>query len=203
MEQNIELQKPKSKKRKIITVVVFIIIFLAVVYLGWTQYSAWWQMRKEWVRIGWAEDKFPYRMYTERELVEMGRWIGESQELINTPTRTRPEQTYAKFREALIDGDTDKATECFIKEKKEEIKGGLENIISKGFLEDMLNDLPEKLEDTYFYTDDVTGQDTRNRDLDHTAMSSYYYVSKNDPEKMAQTMTFEKNFDGDWLIEDL
>jgi hypothetical protein len=203
MEQNIQLQKPKSKKRKIITAIVFIIIFLAVVYLGWTQYSAWWQVRKEYVRMGFAEDKFPYRMYTERELVEKGLWSGESPALNAVPTRTTPEETYTIFRQALIDGDLDKAAECFIKAKQEAWRSSLYEIKNKGFLQEMLNDLPDKLGDTYFYTDDITGKNTENRDLNHIAISSYYYVSKNDPEKMAKTMTFSKDWNGDWKIEKL
>lgn len=195
----------QRKRKKIATIVIFLIIFGIFAFWGGLQLNKWWQARKELIDMGFASNKFPFRMYTERELVEMGRWAVESQELINTPTRIRPEQTYTKFRQALIDGDIDKAAECFTKEKREEWKKSLHNIKEKGFLKEMIEDLPEKLEDTYFYTDDVTGQDTKNRELDHIAISSYYYALRSDPEvrKEAQTISFEKNWDGDWLIEDL
>jgi len=202
MEQNIEL-KPKGKK-KIITIVIILIILIAAGYLVGTEINQWWKIRKEYIRMGYASDKFPFRMYTEKELVEMGRWPVESQELINTPTRTRPEQTYAIFRQAIIDGNLEKALECFIEEKRGEFREGLKGILSDEKLKtQMLTDLPEKLEDTYFYTDDATGRDTKNRDLDHTATSSYYYVLKNDPKREAHTISFVKNWDGDWKIERL
>jgi len=198
------LDTPKQgRRRKLVSFAIILIILIAFVTFAAIEVNRWWQVRKEYVKMGFAEDKFPYRMYTERELVETGRWIGESQELINTPTRVRPEQTYAIFRQALMDGNMDKAVDCFVKNRKEEWRKSLYEIKEKEYLKNMLNDLPEKLEDTYFYTDDITGEGTKDRDLDHTTMSSYYYISKNDPERMAQTMTFLKNFDGDWLIEDL
>lgn len=198
------MDTPKQgRRRKLVSFAIILIILIAFVTFAAIEVNRWWQVRKEYVKMGFAEDKFPYRMYTERELVETGRWIGESQELINTPTRVRPEQTYAIFRQALMDGNMDKAVDCFVKNRKEEWRKSLYEIKEKEYLKNMLNDLPEKLEDTYFYTDDITGEGTKDRDLDHTTMSSYYYISKNDPERMAQTMTFLKNFDGDWLIEDL
>jgi len=194
--------KQKTRK-KLVSVILFIIIFgIIVVWVG-LEYNQWWKARKEYVRMGLAEDKFPYRMYTERELVEKGIWASESPALKAVPTRITPEETYAKFRQALIDENFDKAAECFVKENREEWRKSLYEIKEKGFLRDMLNDLPEKLEDTYIYTDDVTGKDTKNRDLDHTAMDSHYYVLKNDPNREAHTISFEKNWDGDWLIEDL
>lgn len=204
MEQNIEPAR-KRRSRKLVSLALFVIIFSSIVFVGYQTYNRWYQERKEFIRMGFAEDKFPFRMLTERELAEKGLLAVESQDLINTPTRVRPEETYAIFRQALIDGDMDKAAECFVKEKKDEVFEGLQNVKSKGLLLDMLNDLPDKLEDTYFYTDDATGQDTKSRDLNHVALSSYYYVLKSDtkPRKDAHTISFEKNWDGDWKIEDL
>jgi hypothetical protein len=202
--QQVQGKKPKNKK-KIITVVVFLIIIAAIIYLGWVEGSRWWKAKQEWVRMGLAHDKFPFRMYTERELVEMGRWPVESQELINTPTKVRPEATYAKFHRALVDGDMDKAAECFIKEKQEAWRKSLYEIKEKGLLKEMLNDLPDKLEDTYIYTDDITGRNTKDEDLNHVAIASYYYALKSDTRdrKEVHTMSFNKNWDGIWLIEDL
>jgi len=187
----------------VVSILILIIIFgIFAIWVG-IEVNNWWKVRKEYVRIGFAEDKFPYRMYTERELVEKGLWSGESPALNAVPTRTTPEETYVIFRQALIDGDLDKAVECFIKAKQEAWRSSLYEIKNKGFLQEMLNDLPDKLEDAYFYTDDITGKDTKNRDLNHIAISSYYYISKNDPEKMAKTMTFSKDWNGDWKIEKL
>jgi len=190
-------------RKKLITVVIFLIILIALGYLIGVEYNKWWQVRKEYIEMGFASDKFPFKMYTEEELARKGIWPVESPTLINMPTRRRPEQTYVEFREALINEDFKKAAGYFIKEQQDSWLESLKEIKQKGYLKEMLDDLPEKLEDTYFYTDDVTGKDTKNRDLDHTAMSSYYYVLKDDPERMAHVISFVKNWDGDWLIEDL
>lgn len=165
-------------------------------YLVGVEVNRWWQVRKEYVRMGFAEDKFPFRMYTAEELAEKGLYPESLYE--DVPTRTRPEETYAKFRQALIDDNLDIAAECFIEEQQEEIREGLERVKNQGLLQDMINDLPKKLEDTYKYTE---GIETRN--LDRVSLSSYDYVKPNDPERMTHTIGFVKNKNGDWKIEDI
>jgi hypothetical protein len=195
----------KPKKKKIITAIIFFVIIASIIYLGATEGVRWWQERQQYVKMGFASDKFPFRMFTERELVEKGLWTGESPALNAVPTRTRPEQTYTKFHQALIDGDMDAAAKCFVAEQQEEWKKSLYEIKEKGLLQGVLSDLPEKLEDMYIYNDDVTGEDTKNRDLNNSAITSYIYVLKTDnkPRKDALSISFRKNWDGDWLIEDL
>jgi hypothetical protein len=181
----------QQKRKKIATIVIFLIIFGIFAFWGGLQLNKWWQARKELIDMGFASNKFPFRLYTERELVEMGRWAVESQELINTPTRIRPEQTYTKFRQALIDGDIDKAAECFTKEKREEWEKSLYDIKEKGFLKEMIGDLPEKI------------QIPTEENLNETALTSYDYESEKDGKWYSHILSFEKNWDGDWLIEDL
>ncbi len=195
--------EPKPKKRKIITVVIFFIVLSVILYVGIDETMQWWQEKQMWVKAGFASDKFPFRMFTERELVEKGLWSGESQELNAIITTVRPEETYAKFRQALIDEDLDVATKCFTKEQQEAWRKSLYEIKDKGFLQGMIDDLPEKLEDTYIYTDEFTGKDTKNRNLNNTARDSHEYIILRDGKNWSQTMTFEKNWDGVWLIEDL
>ena len=146
--------------------------------------------------MGYASDKFPFKMYTVKELAEKGLYPESLYE--DVLTRTRPEETYAIFRQALIDGDLDKVTECFIEGKRKETREGLQRVKKQGFLQEMLRDLPERLEDTYKYTESA-----ENRDLDSRSLASYYYVLPDDPERETQTIFFVKNKDGDWLIEDL
>ena len=187
--------KEKTRK-KLITLVIFLIILIALGYVIGIEYNKWWQARKEYIKMGYASDKFPFKMYTAEELAEKGLYPESLYE--DVPTRTRPEETYAIFRQALIDGDPDKAIECFIEEKRKEIREGLQRVKEQGFLQEMLRDLPERLEDTYKYTEGA-----ENRDLDSRSLASYYYVLPDDPEREAQTIFFVKNKDGDWLIEDL
>jgi len=195
--------EPKPKRRKIITVVVFFVIILAILYVAGTTGVRWWQEKQTWVDAGFASEKFPFRMFTERELVEKGLWSGESPALNAVITTVRPEETYVKFRQALIDGKLDEAVECFIDDQQAEWKVSLYKIKENGFLQGMIDDLPEKLEDTYIYTDEFTDKDTKNRDLNHTAKDSHEYIIIRDGKNWSQTMTFQKNWDGVWLIEDL
>jgi len=196
MEQNTQIQQPKLKKRKIITAIVFIIIFLAVVYFGWTQYSAWWQVRKEYVKMGFAEDKFPYRMYTERELVEKGLWSGESPALNAVPTRTTPEETYAIFRQALIDGDFDKAVECFIKSKQAEYKDALIKAKEEERIDEIIKKLTEISPEGERITVGSIG--------DSSTSYEFFYKEKEDDEKFtSHTIVFYKDWNGDWLMDNL
>jgi len=198
MKQNIkqEMVQKKKRQKKITAIVIFLIIFGILAWWLGIQVSEWWKARKEYVEMGFASDKFPFRMYTAEELAEKGLYPEALYE--NVATRTRPEETYAKFRQALIDEDFDTAAECFVKENRKEVREGLENVKKEGFLQEMLNDLPEKLEDTYIYT-----EHTGEIDLDRNSLTSYYYILPNDPSRDAQTIFFEKNKHGDWLIEGL
>jgi len=184
----------EKTRKKLITLVIFLIILIAIGYLVGTEineWCEWWKVRKEYMRMGFAEDKFPYRMYTAEELAEKGLYPESLYE--DVPTRIRPEETYAIFRQALINGDLDKAAECFIEEQQKEIREGLERVKKEGLLQNMLNDLPEKLEDTYTYNEGV-----ENRNLDKTSLTSYDYVKPYDSERIAHTIGFVKNKNGDW-----
>jgi hypothetical protein len=207
MEQQLNSfsSEPKPKKKKIITVVVFFVVVLIILYVVATSGVQWWQEKQMWVKAGFASDKFPFRMFTERELVEKGLWSGESPELNAVPTTVRPEETYTKFRQALISGNLDIAVECFIENQQADWKKSLYEIRENGFLQGMIDDLPEKLEDTYIYTEDILGKKISEVNLDATASVFYVYALKSDksvkPE--AQTMLFQKNWNGVWLIEEL
>ncbi len=170
-------------RKKIITLVIFLIILIALGYIVGIEYNKWWQVRKEYIKMGYASEKFPFKMYTVEELAEKGLYPESLYE--DVPTRTRPEETYVIFRQALIDGDLDKAAECFIKDQQDDWKESLYEIKHKGLLQEMLNDLPEKIENI-----PTTG-----------SLTSYEYVIPTDPERFVHTITFTKNKDGDWKID--
>lgn len=189
--------QPRNKTRKKInTVVIFLIIFGILAYWVGIQTNSWWQVKKEYIKMGYASDKFPYKMYTAEELAEKGLYPESLYE--NVPTRTRPEETYTKFRKALIEEDFDTAAECFINYKKKEARAILEQINNQDLILEMLKEMPVSLEETYKYTEDA-----EIRDLNKTSLASYYYIVPNDTEREAQTIFFIKNKYGDWLIEDL
>jgi len=188
-ENKIGMSERKPKNKKIITVVIFFIILIALVYLVGTEANRWWQVRKEYVRMGLASDKFPFRMYTEKELVEKNLWPVESDYYNSIPTRTTPEETYAIFRQALIDGDLDKAAECFVKNQQEDWKKSLIEIKEKELLQEMIDDLPSQIE--------------TKEDLNKTALISYEYTVIKDGKGYTHFMSFIKGLKGDWKIEDL
>jgi hypothetical protein len=200
---NLGQSEPKPKKKKTITVVVFSVIILVILYVVATSGVQWWQEKQMWVNAGFASDKFPFRMFTERELVEKGLWSGESSVLNAVITTVPPEEIYAKFRQALIDGNLDLAVECFIENQQADWKKSLYEIKENGFLQGMINDLPRELEDTYIYTDEFTGKDTKNRNLNNTAIDLHEYIIIRDGKNWSQTITFRKNWNGVWLIESL
>lgn len=195
MEENI---KPTSKRRarKIISLALFLIIFSAVIYFGYTQYQRWYQQRKIYIDAGLTEDHFPYRFLSERELVDKGLWDGESPALNAVPTRTTPEETYAKFRQALIDGDIDKAAECFVERKREEYK----DLLQKAKAEGKIQEIIIKLTDIYPEGEKITKGSTGDSSTSYTFM---YKEQENDLKFKDHVIVFYKNWDGDWLMDNL
>jgi len=185
-------KKPKER-RKIVSIVIFLIIIGIFMYWAATEVNQWWKVRKEYIRMGLASDKFPYRMYTERELYEMGRWVGESQELNAVPTRTTPEETYAIFRQALIDEDFDKAAECFVKEKQAEYKEAILKAKEEGRISEILEQLTEIYPRGERITKGHTGK----------AITTYEIFIIENGKKVSNAIPFKKNWDGDWKLEDL
>jgi hypothetical protein len=195
MEQqlNIGQSESKPKIKKTITVVIFFVIIVAIIYLGWTEGSRWWKEKQEWVRLGFAEDKFPFRMYTEKELVEMGLWTGESEWYNSIPTRTTPEETYAIFKQALIDGDLDKAAECFVEEKQTEYRQDLEKAKNEGRISGILEQLTELYPDGDKITKEYKGNST--------AIYEIFIIE--DGVKISHPISFIKDMNGDWKMENL
>lgn len=192
MEENIVEPKQKSRK-KLVTVIIFIIILIAIGYLVGTEINRWWKVRKEYIRMGFASDKFPFRMYTEKELVEMGRWPVESDYYNSIPTRTTPEETYAIFKQALIDGDLDKAVECFVEQKREEYREALIKAKEEGRIPEILKQLTE------IYPRGERIVNGRN----DTSIATYeFFIIEND-KKISHPLGFVKDENGDWKLENL
>ena len=181
------------KNKKIITVVIFLIIIVAIIYVAGIEINRWWQVRREYIRMGFASDKFPFRMYTEKELVEMGKWVGESEYYTSIPTRTTPEETYAIFRQALIDEDLDSAVECFVKEKQDEYKEALEQAKNEGRIPQILSQLTE------LYPRSIKIVKGRNG----VNLVTYEVFIIENGKKISNPIPFVKDINGDWKLEDL
>ncbi|MBD3282433.1 MAG: hypothetical protein GF387_02380 [Candidatus Portnoybacteria bacterium] len=179
------MKNKNNKNKKIVTIIIFIIIFGILFYWIGVQANDWWELRKKYVERGLAEDHFPYRLYTAEELAEQGKYPESLYE--DVPTRVRPEETYAKFRQALIDENFEKAAECFIEEYRKEWKDALYEIKEQGYLQEMIEDLPEKIEDV-----PISG-----------SLTEYEYITSKEGKNYFHVISFIKNKEGDWLIEDL
>jgi len=188
-----QVRGKQPKKKKIITVVVFFIIILAIVYLGWTEGSKWWQEKQKWVKMGFAHDKFPFRMLTEEELVRKGLWSGESKWYNSIPTRTTPEETYAIFKQALIDGDFDKAAGCFTEEKRQEYREAMNQAKTESRISEIIKQLTEIYPRGERITKEYIGD----------SMTTYEFFIIEDGKKTSHPIGFAKDFNGDWKMENL
>ena len=190
---NTSQSESKPKTKKIITAVIFFIIIVAVIYVAGMEVNRWWQVRKEYIRMGFASDKFPFRMYTEKELVEKGLWTGRSIYYDSIPTRTTPEETYAIFKQALIDGDLDKAAECFVEEKQKEYRQDLEKAKNEGRIPEILKQLTEIYPDGERITKEYKGEST----------TTYEFFIVENGKKISHPIGFAKDKNGDWKMENL
>ena len=167
--------------KKIIIVLLAIIIVLFLVWLG----IDWWQAKQEKIKLGIASDKFPYRDYTQEELDKMYPQVKNA----DVPTRTTPEQTYAKFREALKTNNLEMAIEQLSKdsEKYEENKKTLEEAHKEGKFTKVYKEYPEKIEKEYLAE----------------ARAQFYFLEKKNGDMFRYPMNFIKDSNGDWRIDSL
>ena len=167
--------------KKIIIVCAIIIIAIILIWQGFS----WWQTKQLKIQQGLARDKFPYSDYTQEELNKMYPQIKNA----DVPTRTTPEQTYAKLREALKTNNLEMA----IEQLSEESQGYKENkdIIKKFYNENKFMELyreyPEKINKVHMYE----------------AIAQYEYEYIKDGKTFVYSIGFIKDSNGDWKIDSL
>lgn len=170
-----------SKTKKII---IGIIIVLLIV--GFVPFTYKWVGQKiEKVKIGLAEPNFPYRDYTQEELNKMYPQIRYA----DVPTRITPEETYAKFRQALKENNLEMAVEQLSKEseKYEGNKSDLTQAYRENRFNELINDYPEKIWRGTF--GESTGQ--------------LCYSQQYENKEFVGCSGFIKNADGDWKLDSL
>jgi hypothetical protein len=165
--------------KKIIIVCAIIIIAAILIWQG----ILWWQTKQLKIQQGLASDKFPYRDYTQEELNKMYPQVKNA----DVPTRTTPEQTYAKFREALKTNNLEMAIEQLDKDSKryEENKKDLGNAYKENKFIEIYNSYPEKIEKQYMAE----------------SIASYYFLEKRNGKNFRVHISFTKNSSGDWKID--
>jgi flagellar basal body-associated protein FliL len=166
-------------KKQIFIVIIILILTAALVWLC----ANWWQTKQLKIQQGLANDKFPYKDYTQEELNKMHPQIKNA----DVPTRTTPEQTYANFREALRMNNLDMAIEQLSKEseKYEENKKTLEQAHGEGKFLEAYKEYPEKIEKESMYE----------------STASYYYLRRANEQAFKTHISFIKNSNGDWKID--
>jgi len=88
------MEQKKNKNKKMIGIIIFLMILIVLIYWVSIEINEWWKYRRVYVEQGLASDKFPYRLYTEQELIEIGKFPEDLYS--NIPTKIRPEETYGK-----------------------------------------------------------------------------------------------------------
>ena len=171
-----------SKK---IVYILGVVILAALILGGFFYFQNWRQIKQEKIKLSLAENKFPYREYTQEELNKMYPQIKNA----DVPTRTTPEQTYAKFREALQTNNLELAIEQLSKEseKYEENKETLEQAHKDGKFLEAHKEYPEKIEKESMYE----------------SIASYYYLRNTTNESYKVHISFIKDSNGDWKIDNL
>ena len=167
-----------TKKGWGITAIIGVAVFLFIIFTYSLVYD-----RLELVSLGLASPKFPYTKYSQQDLNTMyPQYINE-----NVETTRTPEETHALLLSHLKANEIDEAVECcFMRGDWETQKEFFQGVKDKGMWDIMIGDL-----------------DTIEKELDLGTKASYSYSGSYKGEKIKNTMSFVKNSDGIWLIENL
>jgi len=173
---------PRLKKIIIIGVIAIIVMAVLGVLL-----NVWTTRKMDKVSLGLARPDFPYTDYTESELAEMYPQI----KYADVATRTTPEETYAKFRQALKDNNLEMAIEQLSKEseKYRENKEALKGFFEDGKFKDLYSHYPDKINKVNMY--------------ESIAQYDYDYYSEEYKQQLTGSMNFIKDANGDWELDSL
>jgi hypothetical protein len=171
----------KRKTLWAIIIVVVVAAFLGGLYF----YKYWWPQKQLKIQLGLASDKFPWRDYTESELNKMYPQI----KYADVPTRTTPEQTYAKFREALRTNNLELALGQLSveSEKYNENLEKLRKAYNEGKFSNSLSLYPENVRRSTF----------------GSSMGNLCYEQTRNNEKIVGCTEFSKDANGDWKMDSL
>ncbi len=155
-----------KKTFKIIGISLIVLIFAIMAFFGYV----YWQVK------------------TGRLIFWNGQWYTKEQirakvgpQVYQVESKNTPEEVYAKFRDALLKGDTEGALEQMTPESRE---GFREAFKDKEKFEKWVKSLPEKI--------------TKESELGNFADYDVDYGTKN-----KNTATFEKNEQGYWQVDSI
>jgi len=168
--------------KKIIIIGLMVIILAAALGIG---LNIWTTKKMDKVALGLARPDFPYADYTEEELSKMYPQI----KYADVPTRISPEETYAKFRQALKENNLEMAIEQLNKESEryKENTEALTQAYEEGRFGQIYNSYPEKIEKSNMYE----------------SIAQFYFLQKEGEYNLRQYINFIKNANGDWKLDSL
>lgn len=168
----------KNKK-----VIVWVLVVLIVSGLGFK----WFGIKMDRVDLGLAKPNFPYIDYTGEELEELFPQIRYA----NVPTRVTPEETYAKFRQALKENDLEMAIEQIGKEsgKYEDVVETLTDFYNNDKFIELFSYYPKEINQYNMY--------------ESIAQYEFEYYSVEYKQNLIGSINFIKNSNGDWKLSNL
>lgn len=174
-----------TKRSKAIWGILIIVILIAAAGGCFYFWRVWWPMKQAQIGLGLASSKFPWRSYTLEELNKMYPQIKNA----DVPTRITPEETYAKFREALRTNDLELALEQLSKESKSYLdnKADIEEAYQEKKFSVIYAEYSENLEKTYMYE----------------SIAQYYFIENKNTKKTIYPINFIKDSSGDWKMDSL
>lgn len=127
----------KNKVKKIVGYYLLLLVGLLLILVGYV----WFVSRQNLIRLNLAQPNFPYTRYSDEDLEEkFPQYPNEKVETTQTP-----EQTYAKFIEALKKGDVEGVAENLTERNKEQYKEYLLNMIKINKLNELIIRLDKKI----------------------------------------------------------
>lgn len=165
--------------------VAIIVIVILIAAGSFYFYKSWLPTKQLKIQLGLASDKFPWRDYSQAELDKMYPQI----KYADIPTRVTPEQTYAKFREALKTNNLELALEQFYDGDRTGVEAisSIRQFYKENKFEELYSYYPEKIEKENMYE----------------SIASYYYITVEGGEKFQNPLAFTKNANGDWKMDSL
>ena len=167
----------KNKIKKFIGFYLLLFLGLLLILIGYV----WYINKQNLVRLNLAQPSFPYAKYSDEELEEkFPQYPNEKVATVQTP-----EQTYAKFIEALKRGDVEGMLVNFTERKRNEYREFLLNEIK----EKKLNELLNRLDKTIYQIESF-----------ETIANYSFQQGRKDGDSFIE---FVKDLDGVWKIDSL
>lgn len=157
----------KRKTLKILGIILALIVLSGLAFLLWVNHAintgklVKWE--GQWYYADELKEKYPPQEYT-------------------VEAKNTPEEVYQEFRQALLDGNKEKALEYIVEEKREEYREAFEDEES---FNEWVSRFPEEI---------------KKESLINNNASFYYLNARDEDDKTVHPINFVKNKDGYWKI---